>query len=576
MAEKQEKYAVRIQSLYRGHAFRCDPANEEILEELHNRLENLIMGGALTDGAASLVAQTAASAGQVKEAEAAKAGAAGAKAEAAAPESEAEYEKNFMKAMKSNMARRGIAVCALSPAVHYWSRFSFARFPAFVFQGVDSGEGKTAKDDGKAKALAKVKLFQKCKIEATAVDWVEERVKAGDNICVQGEEGDKLFVISSGSANVKQNGKGIKMLKEGNMFGEIALLQDDHKRTATVVAKTDVVLLSLSRDAFLKHFGSGNKQAVVQEAMKKKLAADKARNAKGGKKGGKKDDGKKKKKPSKIPRPKKGEGDEEKKSDADGKGGEGGKPGFLKKGSGHGPSSHLQFEGTSVDSFGKGGGGGGAGGVGGRRKMRKYRADGRIHDGTRPSRPGGGKGGGGGRKGGGKKGKRGGSASPDPRPYAEYEDAARAGGGGGGGVSALRDLPDVPASSRAVLGDSEFENAAHKIECFLADARQTIFGDPSQQQPDGDGDGDFDGDDPFAAGGAGGAPRRRASGRGSMPGNTGGRLFPPRPEDEKRRLRESARMQRDLANLPTSKADLHVSLTPCNNRPIAHLFVCDR
>ena len=39
MAEAQA--ATKIQSLYRGHAFRCDPANEEILEELHNRLEHV-------------------------------------------------------------------------------------------------------------------------------------------------------------------------------------------------------------------------------------------------------------------------------------------------------------------------------------------------------------------------------------------------------------------------------------------------------------------------------------------------------------------------------------------------------
>ena len=37
MAEAQAAAATQIQSLYRGHAFRCDPANEEILEELHRQ-----------------------------------------------------------------------------------------------------------------------------------------------------------------------------------------------------------------------------------------------------------------------------------------------------------------------------------------------------------------------------------------------------------------------------------------------------------------------------------------------------------------------------------------------------------
>ena len=93
--------ATKIQALYRGHSWRCDPANEDILEELHNRLENLIMGGAMTDGAAALAAQTTESAKKV----AAKAKPA--KTEAAAPESEAEFEKSFMNAMKSNMGVGG-------------------------------------------------------------------------------------------------------------------------------------------------------------------------------------------------------------------------------------------------------------------------------------------------------------------------------------------------------------------------------------------------------------------------------------------------------------------------------------
>ena len=69
-------------------------------------------------------------------------------------------------------------------------------------------------------------------------------------ICREGEHGDKLYVIASGLAGVLKNGRVVATLGPGKVFGEIALMQEDAKRTASVVAKSDVVLLSLSRARF--------------------------------------------------------------------------------------------------------------------------------------------------------------------------------------------------------------------------------------------------------------------------------------------------------------------------------------
>jgi rhodanese-related sulfurtransferase len=78
-------------------------------------------------------------------------------------------------------------------------------------------------------------------------------VKRGDQIIKQGEPGDYYYLIESGRCKVTRQvaGSSIQLaeLKEGNAFGEEALVADT-ARNATVVMKTDGVLLRLSKDDF--------------------------------------------------------------------------------------------------------------------------------------------------------------------------------------------------------------------------------------------------------------------------------------------------------------------------------------
>jgi hypothetical protein len=78
-------------------------------------------------------------------------------------------------------------------------------------------------------------------------------VKRGDTIIKQGDPGDFYYLIESGRCKVtrKVAGSSIELaeLKEGNAFGEEALVADT-ARNATVVMKTDGVLLRLSKDDF--------------------------------------------------------------------------------------------------------------------------------------------------------------------------------------------------------------------------------------------------------------------------------------------------------------------------------------
>ena len=79
--------------------------------------------------------------------------------------------------------------------------------------------------------------------------------EAGESIIKQGEEGSTFYIIEEGEAEVyTQDVEGNKItlaiLREGDYFGEIALLEDTPLRTASVVARTHVKLLSLNKADF--------------------------------------------------------------------------------------------------------------------------------------------------------------------------------------------------------------------------------------------------------------------------------------------------------------------------------------
>lgn len=96
-----------------------------------------------------------------------------------------------------------------------------------------------------------------------------ERASAGTSVIVQGEKGDKFYIIRQGEARVLREADGsVKTLAElgqGDFFGEMALLKEA-PRNATVAALTDMELYTLSKDVFLQVVNSG---AGFEEQLKK-------------------------------------------------------------------------------------------------------------------------------------------------------------------------------------------------------------------------------------------------------------------------------------------------------------------
>ena len=133
--------------------------------------------------------------------------------------------------------------------------------------------GKDAKTD----LLKGVPLFSKLDkkgLQAVALIADELDLPAGKELATEGDRGREFFVLLKGEAEVTKGGQSIATMKEGDFFGEIALVTK-MPRTATVTAKSNVDVLVITERAFdnlVKHMpeiGRG-----VAEALMERLAPE--------------------------------------------------------------------------------------------------------------------------------------------------------------------------------------------------------------------------------------------------------------------------------------------------------------
>ncbi len=72
---------------------------------------------------------------------------------------------------------------------------------------------------------------------------------AGQKIFAEGEEGDRAYLIQDGTVEIVKNGMPLATLGRGELFGEMALV-DDQPRMAAARAVTDTSVVIISRDTF--------------------------------------------------------------------------------------------------------------------------------------------------------------------------------------------------------------------------------------------------------------------------------------------------------------------------------------
>ncbi|HXV95680.1 MAG TPA: cyclic nucleotide-binding domain-containing protein [Gaiellaceae bacterium] len=107
--------------------------------------------------------------------------------------------------------------------------------------------------DDKATALGRAPLFKNLSrgdLVQLAMATEDLEVEAGKVLAREGEIGHEFFVIVDGEVSVSKDGTEIRRLGPGEFFGEIALIWDSPRRTATVTAATPVRFFVLTRQAF--------------------------------------------------------------------------------------------------------------------------------------------------------------------------------------------------------------------------------------------------------------------------------------------------------------------------------------
>ncbi len=107
--------------------------------------------------------------------------------------------------------------------------------------------------------LSQVYLFRE--LTPSEMDMVitisqEKRVKKDAVIFKEGDVGDAFYLIVSGSVRISTLVPGVgeealTILREGEYFGEMALI-DDAPRSASAIAHEDAILLLIGKDDFRK------------------------------------------------------------------------------------------------------------------------------------------------------------------------------------------------------------------------------------------------------------------------------------------------------------------------------------
>jgi CRP-like cAMP-binding protein len=131
--------------------------------------------------------------------------------------------------------------------------------------------------DPKLTALGRVPLFQHCtrkELEFIAKEGDEVDVPAGKTLIRQGKPGDTFYIQLEGESEVKIDGKRRRVMKTGDFFGEISMI-DRGMGTATVTTLTPSRLFVMSHAQFRDAIkGSDSLMVKVLLAMGERLRDD--------------------------------------------------------------------------------------------------------------------------------------------------------------------------------------------------------------------------------------------------------------------------------------------------------------
>ncbi|MEZ0391995.1 MAG: cyclic nucleotide-binding domain-containing protein [Pseudobdellovibrionaceae bacterium] len=77
-------------------------------------------------------------------------------------------------------------------------------------------------------------------------------VPQNEVICREGDLGEHCYIIVQGSLVVTKEGQPVRVLGQGDCFGEMALMVSQGRRTATVRAQTEAIVLEIPYESFYR------------------------------------------------------------------------------------------------------------------------------------------------------------------------------------------------------------------------------------------------------------------------------------------------------------------------------------
>jgi serine/threonine protein phosphatase PrpC len=144
----------------------------------------------------------------------------------------------------------------LKPAVEQCARLSGDDATLIEVQFPDSGSESPLHAADRVQLVSEMpasRYFDYAQKSHMAALCQIEEYKAGSVIVQEGTEGETLYIVARGTLEILIKGQFIAYKKPGEFIGEVTLIQQG-KRTATAVAKEDVVLLSLKRQDLYDSF----------------------------------------------------------------------------------------------------------------------------------------------------------------------------------------------------------------------------------------------------------------------------------------------------------------------------------
>ena len=96
---------------------------------------------------------------------------------------------------------------------------------------------------GRISVLSDLSLGRRREL-ARAAD--EVTAEAGEIVMLEGDPGYEFMMLEEGHADVIQHGERINVMGPGDCFGELAVLSDGDRRTASVIATSDLCAIVLT------------------------------------------------------------------------------------------------------------------------------------------------------------------------------------------------------------------------------------------------------------------------------------------------------------------------------------------